>query len=227
VTFFLNTRELEDSFPTQDIAIIRQQFLRSAAHVNTCISLDNMNIYIKFFCGEPAYSYGVIACAPSSDCMKIYLHPESFYLRNNKNNGCIRYSAIIAHELHHNKRWCSRGYGDTLGEMIVSEGLALKFQRETGHQDFPEERYVHGESLHSMAERAKPLLNKIIPEYGKPTCSELLSINRYSLGLAIVEGWSEYTGITAAAAHDVRAENVLAPWLERKFRIASTPCAPR
>ena len=38
-----------------------------------------------------------MAFAPASDFMKLYFHPDTFYLRSNKNNGRIRYSAVVAH----------------------------------------------------------------------------------------------------------------------------------
>ncbi|UXM93949.1 DUF2268 domain-containing protein [Bartonella sp. HY329] len=37
------------------------------------------------------------------------------------------FSQAIAHELHHAMRWARHGYGETLGEAIISEGLADYF----------------------------------------------------------------------------------------------------
>lgn len=37
---------------------------------------------------------------------------------------------MLAHELHHSSRWDGPGYGKTLGEALVSEGLAGHFAQE-------------------------------------------------------------------------------------------------
>ncbi|SFD84232.1 DUF2268 domain-containing protein [Paracidovorax konjaci] len=39
---------------------------------------------------------------------------------------------LLAHELHHCARWAGPGYGNTLGEALVSEGLACLFESEWG-----------------------------------------------------------------------------------------------
>ncbi|WP_375574432.1 DUF2268 domain-containing protein [Paracidovorax oryzae] len=38
--------------------------------------------------------------------------------------------SLLAHELHHCARWAGPGYGNTLGEALVSEGLACLFESE-------------------------------------------------------------------------------------------------
>ena len=37
---------------------------------------------------------------------------------------------VLAHELHHARRWQGPGYGKTLGEALVTEGLAAHFEEE-------------------------------------------------------------------------------------------------
>ena len=44
---------------------------------------------------------------------------------------------LLAHELHHCARWAGPGYGHTLGEALVSEGLACLFESETCGGDPP------------------------------------------------------------------------------------------
>ena len=46
---------------------------------------------------------------------------------------------MVAHEYHHTLRWVAPGYGRTLGEALVSEGLAGRFAREL--YDNPPEHY--------------------------------------------------------------------------------------
>ncbi len=44
---------------------------------------------------------------------------------------------LLAHELHHCARWAGPGYGHTLGEALVSEGLACLFESEACGGDPP------------------------------------------------------------------------------------------
>ncbi len=67
----------------------------------------------------------------------------------------------LLHEFHHAIRWRSVGYGETLGEALVTEGLADHFDVEmTG--DLPQRwaEALSAEEIERMLERARPLLSK-------------------------------------------------------------------
>ncbi|MBK1688360.1 DUF2268 domain-containing putative Zn-dependent protease [Rubrivivax gelatinosus] len=47
------------------------------------------------------------------------------------------FTALLAHELHHTVRWAGPGYGRTLAEAAVSEGLACCFEAELPGGELP------------------------------------------------------------------------------------------
>jgi len=47
------------------------------------------------------------------------------------------FTALLAHELHHTVRWAGPGYGCTLAEAVVSEGLACCFEAELPGGELP------------------------------------------------------------------------------------------
>lgn len=98
--------------------------------------------------------------------------------------------AMIAHELHHVRRGKSVGYGDTLGEALVTEGLAQSFE-EILHPDY-EVIYAHHltkKELEKYWKQAQPLLkskkyNHSEWFFGK---GKLKRWTGYSLGYDIVQ----------------------------------------
>lgn len=70
---------------------------------------------------------GHLGFCPEADVVYITVDPESAAFCNNEAHSIER---MFAHELHHAVRWTGPGYGSTLGEAIVSEGLAGHFSQE-------------------------------------------------------------------------------------------------
>jgi uncharacterized protein YjaZ len=68
---------------------------------------------------------GVGGYAPSSELAFLYIDPDRPDLAQNIQT---HLGAMLAHELFHCARWRGPGYGRTLGEALVSEGLALHFE---------------------------------------------------------------------------------------------------
>lgn len=219
MNFELNTNGLKDVFSAADIHLAREWFMRGAKWTNKFLPVDDVKV--TFFGDQPVDSLcGLSASSPGPHNMSIFLHPNHFYLRDNDNGGQTRFMAVVAHELHHIKRWRGPGYGRTWGESMVSEGLALKFQRETEHPDFTDERSWPRSDLRRMAKNIKPFLDimhflseeRLYDADGK-------EIDHYPVGLALIEGWSKYTGLTATESHAVPAGAILQPWLDGKYDI--------
>jgi uncharacterized protein YjaZ len=68
---------------------------------------------------------GLGGFSPSSDrvCLAIDPHNPNFFP-----NLDVELLATLAHEFHHCVRWAGPGYGRTLGEALVTEGLACQFE---------------------------------------------------------------------------------------------------
>ncbi|MFC3058043.1 DUF2268 domain-containing putative Zn-dependent protease [Paenirhodobacter populi] len=70
---------------------------------------------------------GHLGYAPERGLIYVTVDPENPILRTNPSQSLER---MLAHELHHSSRWDGPGYGKTLGEALVSEGLAGHFAQE-------------------------------------------------------------------------------------------------
>lgn len=70
---------------------------------------------------------GHLGYSPRPGVIFITVDPESAAL---KANADASFERMFAHELHHAARWDGPGYGSTLGEALVSEGLAGHFALE-------------------------------------------------------------------------------------------------
>ncbi|WP_288473254.1 DUF2268 domain-containing putative Zn-dependent protease [uncultured Pantoea sp.] len=70
---------------------------------------------------------GHIGFCPEADIIYITVDPENAAFKKNDAHSLRR---MFAHELHHAARWSGPGYGLTLGEALVSEGLAGHFSIE-------------------------------------------------------------------------------------------------
>lgn len=81
---------------------------------------------------------GHLGYAPEAGLIYVTVDPENPALKTNPSQSLER---MLAHELHHSSRWDGPGYGQTLGEALVSERLAGHFAQEAyGGQPEPWER---------------------------------------------------------------------------------------
>lgn len=67
---------------------------------------------------------GHLGYCPEPGLVYLTVDPENPALRK---NAAKSFERMFAHELHHAARWAGPGYGVTLGEAMVSEGLAGHF----------------------------------------------------------------------------------------------------
>jgi Predicted Zn-dependent protease (DUF2268) len=122
--------------------------------------------------------------------------------------------AMLAHELHHAMRSRGPGYGSTLGEALVSEGLAQCYEEEVG---CPTPNYavdVRGPALAKLAGLAKDELWSDQYDhskwfFGSKTDATFPWSGGYSLGYVLVRSWLERAGVSASAAASVAAREIL------------------
>ncbi|TBW53362.1 peptidase [Marinobacter halodurans] len=96
---------------------------RRAELVLPAISLD---VVVQVWPGQVIDCMGFVGYAPTGTMMQLTLDPENIHFESNMGEPFER---MVAHELHHVVRWQGPGYGRTLGEALVSEGLAGHFCR--------------------------------------------------------------------------------------------------
>jgi len=137
------------------------------------------------------------------------------------------------HERHHAQRWISVGYGLTLAEALVSEGLAQVFEEEMGFRVSQSAKNLSKQDLLEVSQLARSaILDNNEPDdfthhnywfFGQELeegQEPLMPWAGYSLGYALVSAWLEdimqNKGVdTASKAVDTPAESILKSWLEK------------
>ena len=152
---------------------------------------------------------GIGARAWAADRVDVWLDPSHPWVEAAGEEELL---AMLAHELHHCARWTRPGYGATLGEALVSEGLACVFETafRGGVPPFWA-RALDAPALDAVASLARPRLDDGAydhrawfggaPEHGIPRHTG------YSLGFDIVARHMRATGRTAAQLVHVPARN--------------------
>lgn len=155
---------------------------------------------------------GIGARAWAADRIDVWIDPAHPWVEAAGEEELI---AMLAHELHHCARWTRPGYGRTLGEVLVSEGLACVF--ETGFRGGVPPfwaRALDARALRDAEFLAAPSLDETgfdhrawfagAPDRGLPRHLG------YSLGFHLVARHVRATGRTAAQLVHVPAATVLA-----------------
>jgi len=126
----------------------------------------------------------------------------------------IQLRTMLAHELHHAMRERGPGYGSTLGEALVTEGLAQCYEQEVG---CPTSNYavtVRGPALAKLARMAKDELWSDAYDhdkwfFGDKTDAAFPWSGGYGLGYVLMYHWLQRAGLSASAAVAVTAREVL------------------
>lgn len=95
--------------------------------VQRVLPLPDIDIVVSDDPNATIPEIGVGGYAPNAHRLDIYLNPEFPNLKMDLESKLLR---TLAHELHHCARWNSCGYGKTLFEAVISEGLADHFDQE-------------------------------------------------------------------------------------------------
>ena len=122
----------------------------------------------------------------------------------------------LVHELHHSARWVDPGYGDTLFDALVTEGLADHFLCQvTGEAPEPWAVSLSDDALASWLEKARPSFDD--ETYSHEDwffgCAEkgMPKWLGYALGYEIVKRYlAAYPGETAARLVNANSDNFLA-----------------
>ncbi|WP_445502225.1 DUF2268 domain-containing putative Zn-dependent protease [Microvirga sp. G4-2] len=105
--------------------------------IATCLAPDidmpPVDVVIQRLRGETIPELGLTGFTPRRSCMAITLDPDNPHFEASLKAG--DFIRILTHEFHHCLRFRSVGYGTTLAEALVSEGLADHFDREVNGGD--------------------------------------------------------------------------------------------
>lgn len=191
------------------------------AAVSTLVETHAIDILIQRVAGAGIPEIGMVGHAYRKNLFALTFDPD-----NANFDRCVADATIrrqVTHEVHHCLRRAGPGYGRTLGEALVSEGLAGQFTRRLfGNPPEPWERACNAATLRAH----------------HPTIEELLALNfdhaawfygsdgrrprwlGYTLGYELAGQWLAQAGdIDAVAWISVPARTVLATgWPEIEQR---------
>lgn len=113
------------------------------------IPLPNVEIFVRVNRAVVIPETGVGGYAPSAHRAELTVNPENLHFFEKMS---LEVGATLVHELHHCSRWSGPGYGKTLLEALVSEGLAQHFETEF--------RFQHSQA--NTADEAAPFYAKAL-----------------------------------------------------------------
>lgn len=117
-----------------DRNLMEQTIRQSYASVNSLMPVNDVNIKVIENPANTIPEQGIGGYNPSKNEVRIHIDVYSpFFLQSLANE----LAPTLAHELHHLKRRRAIGYGSSLLEAMVSEGLADHFSMETDNIDTP------------------------------------------------------------------------------------------
>lgn len=165
-----------------------------AAHdaVSKLLSPPRLDILVQRLSGAVIPEIGMVGHAFRRALFTLTLDPDNPHFAAALADGVLRRQA--AHEVHHCLRMAGPGYGRTLGEALVSEGLAGHFTRRLfANPPEPWECAVDGAVLRAHMPDAASLAST---EYGHAAWfygdgSQRPRWLGYTLGYALVGAWLE------------------------------------
>jgi uncharacterized protein YjaZ len=212
-----------EEIPIRLLQAVQRELHAALAQITTLLPIAQVDVVVA-----PAQSqwvipeYGLTGMSHGKGRITISIDPDSPHVDDPQREA--RLLGILAHELHHVTRMRGPGYGRTLGEALVSEGLAQCFEVEAGA---PVPFYgvaLDPGALTRAGERARQELGAPMYDHaawfmgrrGDPAWPRNAG---YSLAFALVEDWLAHNDTNAAAAARVPAAQVLDAWRERNFEL--------
>ena len=175
-----------------------------------------LDILIQHLPGETLPEMGLVGRTYRSSMFSMTLDPDNPNFPASLRDGALH--RHIVHEVHHCLRMAGPGYGWTLGEALVSEGLAGQFVRRLlGSEPEPWEQAIVREQLLRAPAELKALESSYYDHnawfFGGSDQPRWLG---YSLGYQMVGDWLEAAGdIDADTWVNVPAHEVIANALEQ------------
>lgn len=163
------------------------------------------------FCLDPESvipEFGIGGYSPSGDQAIIFADPDNANFPNSLKN---EFLTILGHELHHCLRWRTVGYGITLLEALVSEGLACHFETELRSGTLPfyatalEEATIP--DLFVKASQRFSDTNYGHAEWFFGQSDEIPMYAGYTLGFELVSKYIQKHGKKASKLYDESAEH--------------------
>lgn len=185
---------------------IRDTFRSSIAKIGTLIPISDIDVVVMP--GKKVIpETGLTGFAPKRNTLHITIDSDNENLLDSFDQ---EFLATLGHEMHHCLRWGKPGYGRTLSEALVSEGLACCFETELRGGNAPfYATFVPPGDIEALLKRAEPELDALT--YDHPSWffgSEERNIPRYagySLGYHVTSRHLARANSRASALWDIPA----------------------
>lgn len=176
------------------------------------IILPHVDVVIDDDANSAIPETGVGGFAPSANLL--YIHIDTNF-KEIEQKIDFEIKSTLTHELHHCARWASCGYGKTLLEAIIAEGLADHFDIEINNSDpRPWSIAVTGDELEKLKEKASlEFTNDSYDHSAWFFGSKGEHIPRwtgYSLGFSLVGDYIKNGGKKASELVSEKAESFIA-----------------
>ncbi|MFP3496622.1 DUF2268 domain-containing putative Zn-dependent protease [Pseudomonas sp. SIMBA_059] len=191
--------------------VLKEEFELAYCAIARHMPPPRLDVLVQRLPGETIAELGLVGRAYRSTMFSMTLDPDNPNFAASLKGGAVR--RHIVHEVHHCLRMAGPGYGWTLGEALVSEGLAGQFvQHVLGSEPEP------WESAHGLeALQAAPVsLNELEATYYDHNAWFFGTGDKprwlwYALGHQMVGRWLATTGAPDAAAWvEVPAKDIIA-----------------
>jgi hypothetical protein len=193
-------------------AAIVEQIMAARSALAQHIAPPRLDILIaRRACGLVIPELGLGASAYLPTLFQLVCAPSNPAFENSLADGAVR--RLVLHEVHHCLRMAGPGYGSTLGEALVSEGLAGRFvQHVLGTEPEPWERWSASETSIERWIEPEMLANPSYDHgrwfFGSGDAPRWLG---YAIAFEIVGRWAARTEpATAAAWIETPANDILA-----------------
>jgi hypothetical protein len=202
---------LEASGGLADIrADLIRNFEAAYATISKLIPPPRLDVIVQRLAGETIPEMGIVGRAYRGTLFAMTVDPDNPNLARSLQDGAL-YRQIV-HEVHHCLRMAGPGYGWTLGEALVSEGLAGQFVRSLiDSEPEPWENAISSEALRTAPVDMKALAATNYDHqswfYGTGAHPRWLG---YTLGYQMVSSWLKTAGqIDAATWINVPANTII------------------
>ena len=192
------TIEIAGSLASRD-DVIRSTIQETYDQARALLNIDPMTIRVTADASRAIAGYGIGGFAPDGFNTDIAINLS---FPNLDDVLVERLALTTAHELHHNARWRGPGYGTTLLQSMISEGLADHFAVETlGVPLPPWSRALSDADVERLLDRARPELDSSSFDRSGWFFGSRADIpvwTGYTLGYRLVERFQATDGRSAA-----------------------------
>lgn len=145
--------ELEGDLATSECDLVMKVITQTAEKVNSILPLETVRFLVRLNDSEVIPEFGVGGYCSDATQIELALSP------GRAQDWAQHLPRTIAHEFHHLARWRGCGYGTSLSEVVISEGLAQHFEIEV----FPGPPTFYSEFL--KEEQRRLIFSKFVDEY--------------------------------------------------------------